>query len=85
MICFYAFTRSYTVMPEPTYSPTAAFTKPVPTKFRMDEKEILSAAKRATGFSHSELIRRAVRLLGRQARLVQSHSFLLDLTPGVSA
>lgn len=53
--------------------------KPVPTKLTQKDEEVLNAARRATGFSNSELIRRAVRLLGRQQRIVGGYNFLLDL------
>ncbi len=57
------------------------FSKPVPTKFREQEKLILSDARRATDFSNSELIRRAVRLMGRQHAAANRYDFLLELTP----
>lgn len=56
------------------------FSKPVPTKFLKQERTILSDAKKATGFSKSELIRRAVRLMGRQQAVVKRYDFLLELT-----
>lgn len=54
--------------------------KPVPTKFKAREEAILNNAHRATGFSNSELIRRAVRLLGRHHDLAKRYDFLLELT-----
>lgn len=66
-------------MPETTYSSTVGLSKPVPTKFRPDESTILADAKRATGLSRSELIRRSVRLMGRQQNEQKRYDFLLEL------
>lgn len=63
-----------------TTTPTGFSKKPVPTKFKPADEEILEAAHEATGFSHSELIRRAVRLMGRQKQAVRNYGFLLQLT-----
>jgi hypothetical protein len=57
------------------------YSKPVPTKFLTRERAILSEAKRVTGYSNSELIRRAVRLLGRQREVVNDYGFLVSLSP----
>jgi hypothetical protein len=56
------------------------FSKPVPTKFKKNDENILEAARKATGFTNSELIRRAVRLLGRQHAIAKRYDFLLELT-----
>lgn len=53
---------------------------PIPTKFKPGDEAILEDARKATGFSTSELIRRAVRLLGRQKKEVKNYGFLLQLT-----
>lgn len=53
--------------------------RPVPTKFKPEDKEILVSAQRATGLSNADLIRRAVRLLGRQHKLTNRYDFLIDL------
>lgn len=63
-----------------TASTVGTFSKAVPTKFLQPETDILTEAKKATGFSKSELIRRAVRLLGRHKAVEQRYDFLLQLT-----
>lgn len=66
--------------PTNTGTDAEGFSKPVPTKFKTREKTILDDARKATGFSNSELIRRAVRLMGRQRDVVKRFDFLLELT-----
>jgi hypothetical protein len=67
--------------PSDTMTDREGFSKPVPTKLRPSERETLRAAKKATGFSNSELIRRAVRLLERHRAAAKGYGFLLELTP----
>lgn len=70
-------------MKSPTASastPQGFSKKPVPTKFRPDEEKILEDAHNATGYSNAELIRRAVRLMGRQKQTFSNYGFLLQLT-----
>lgn len=67
-------------MPQTNLTDHPGFSKPVPTKFTPREESILEDAKKATGFSNSELIRRGVRLLGRRKKEVKSYGFLLELT-----
>ncbi len=67
-------------MPEHTSQERGGLSKkPIPTKLTTKDENVLNAAREATGFSNSELIRRAVRLLGRQKNSVGSYNFLLDL------
>jgi hypothetical protein len=60
----------------------AQFSAPIPTKFLLsDEFAVLNEATRDTGFSRSEIIRRAVRLLKRQKAALGNYRFVVDLTP----
>lgn len=54
--------------------------KPVPTRFEPAEDTFLHDAARETGLSVSELVRRSVRLMRRQKLVVNSYSFVIDLT-----
>lgn len=54
--------------------------KPIPTKFLPQEEQTLADARRATGYSNSELIRRAVRLVAKQNKEAQGFGFLVELT-----
>lgn len=61
-----------------------AFSLPIPTKFLVgDEFAVLSEARLDTGLSRSEIVRRAVRLLGRQKKVLGNYHFVLDLKPSV--
>jgi hypothetical protein len=53
---------------------------PIPTKFFAEDLAIITNATRETGLTRSEIIRRAVRLLGRQKEVVNGYEFLLRLT-----
>jgi hypothetical protein len=66
--------------PTSTCTPRGFSKKPVPTKFRPDEERILEDARTATGYSQAELIRRSVRLMGRQKETFSNYGFLLQLT-----
>lgn len=54
--------------------------KPIPTKFKPTDERILEDARKSTGFTNAELIRRAVRLMGREKKAVSNYGFLLQLT-----
>ena len=54
-------------------------TKPIPTRFEMAEGRFLSRAKKATGLSRSDLLRRAVMLMARQHRALRDFDFILKL------
>lgn len=63
------------------YTDTPRFSKkPVPTKFRPAEEKILKHASQRTGLTNSDLIRRAVLLMGREHSSTKSYSFLLELS-----
>lgn len=53
---------------------------PIPTKFFASDTKIINAASQNTGLPNSEIIRRAVRLLGRQSEVVNGYEFILRLT-----
>lgn len=53
---------------------------PIPTRFYSDEAQIFDEAARNLGLSHSETLRRAVRFMGRQKRVVGNYLFLAELT-----
>lgn len=59
---------------------THAKTTPIPTRFEFEEDRFLHEAASATGLSVSELVRRSVRLMKRQKLVVNSFSFVLDLS-----
>lgn len=68
------------IMPQHTSVERAALpNKPVPTKFKPEDQQILASAAKATGLTNADLIRRAVRLLGRQHAVTRRYDFLLDL------
>ena len=59
--------------------------KPIPTKFEPAEEAILLELKARTGYSKSEIIRRAVRLLRLEAVKRGSITFLMEeLAPATS-
>jgi hypothetical protein len=67
-------------MPDHTHDNRGSLSKkPVPTKLTAKDEAVLSAARQATGFTNSELIRRAVRLVRRQKEAVGNYNFLVEL------
>lgn len=54
--------------------------KPRPVRFELEEKIFLDEAARETGMPVSEIIRRSVRLMKRQKKLVNGFGFIVDLS-----
>ena len=56
------------------------YSKPIPTKFSVEELKFLNELKERTNLSRSELIRRSVWLLYREAERAENvHEFLGDI------
>ncbi len=53
--------------------------KPIPIRFNADEELLLTDLAERTGLNKSELIRRTVRLLGREVNIRQDVRFILEL------
>lgn len=74
--CFYV----VVTMPDHTHETRGGLSKkPVPTKLTSKDEAVLTAARQATGFTNSELIRRAVRLVKRHKEEVGNYNFLVEL------
>ena len=67
-------------MPSATLERSSEMTDPIPTKFRATDYDIIEDAVSKTDLNRSEIIRRAVRLLGQQKQIVNGYEFLLRLT-----
>lgn len=69
-------------MPASSSEKPSEYSKPIPTKFLVkDDFAVLEEATKDTRLSRSEIVRCAVRLLGRQAKTLGSYRFVMDLGP----